>query len=281
MKTIRIGEQIDVGNHLPLVLQAGPCQLESREHALMLATDIAAIAERLEIPYIFKASFDKANRSSLGGRRGLGLEQGLAVLQEIRETVGCPVLTDVHTEAQCEPVAEAVDMLQIPAFLCRQTDFVLAVGRAAAAHHRAVNVKKGQFLAPWDMKNVVEKLESVGCERIALVERGVSFGYGNLIVDPRSLYEMAKTGYPVVMDATHAVQMPGALGNATGGKREYVPIVARAAIGIGIAMLFMEVHDDPDNAASDGPNTVRLDRLEEMLTGFKALDAVAKQYPVQ
>ncbi|MCF7983330.1 MAG: 3-deoxy-8-phosphooctulonate synthase [Thiohalocapsa sp.] len=280
MKHIRIGDDIVVGNDLPFALQAGPCQIESREHALMLATEISGTAEQLGIPYIFKASFDKANRSSLGGRRGIGLAAGLSVLQEIREAIGCPVLTDVHTEAQCEPVAEAVDMLQIPAFLCRQTDFVLAVGRAAARYGRAVNVKKGQFMAPWDMNNVVEKLESTGCERITLVERGVSFGYGNLIVDPRSFYEMAKTGYPVVMDATHAVQMPGALGNATGGKREYVPVVARAAIGVGIAMLFMEVHDDPDNAASDGPNSVRLDRLADMLAGFQALDTVAKRYPI-
>ena len=276
MKHIRIFNDLIIGNDLPFALQAGPCQIESRQHALMLAREIAAITAELGIPYIFKASFDKANRTSLGGRRGVGLEQGLAILAEVRETVGCPVLTDVHTEAQCRPVAEVVDMLQIPAFLCRQTDFVLAVGTAAAEYGRTVNVKKGQFLAPWDMQNVVEKLESTGCDKIALVERGVTFGYGNLVVDPRSLYEMAKTGYPVVMDATHAVQMPGALGNASGGKREYVPVIARAAIGVGIAMLFMEVHDDPDNAASDGPNSVRVDKFQDMLMSFKALDAAAK-----
>jgi 2-dehydro-3-deoxyphosphooctonate aldolase (KDO 8-P synthase) len=279
MKHIQISEHITIGNDLPFALQAGPCQIESREHALMLAHEIAAIAAQIGVPYIFKASFDKANRSSLGGKRGVGLEQGLAILAEIRETVGCPVLTDVHTEAQCRPVAEVVDMLQIPAFLCRQTDFVLAVGAAAAEFGRTVNVKKGQFLAPWDMQNVVEKLESTGCDKLALVERGVTFGYGNLIVDPRSLYEMAKTGYPVVMDATHAVQLPGALGNASGGKREYVPVIARAAIGVGIAMLFMEVHDDPDHAASDGPNSVRLDQLITLLNGLAMLDKARKLLP--
>ncbi|KAA6187319.1 3-deoxy-8-phosphooctulonate synthase [Thiohalocapsa marina] len=276
MKHIQITDQIRIGNDLPLVLQAGPCQIESREHALMLAREIAAIAADLGIPYIFKASFDKANRSSLGGRRGVGLAQGLEILVAVRDSVGCPVLTDVHTEAQCRPVAEVVDMLQIPAFLCRQTDFVLAVGAAAAEYGRAVNVKKGQFLAPWDMRNVVDKLESTGCNKLALVERGVTFGYGNLVVDPRSLYEMAKTGYPVVMDATHAVQMPGALGNASGGKREYVPVIARAAVGVGIGALFLEVHDDPDNAASDGPNSVRLDQLPALLRTLKAIDRAAK-----
>lgn len=276
MKHIQITDQIHIGNDLPLVLQAGPCQIESREHALMLAREIATIAADLGIPYIFKASFDKANRSSLSGRRGVGLAQGLEILAEVRDSVGCPVLTDVHTEAQCRPVAAVVDMLQIPAFLCRQTDFVLAVGAAAAEYGRAVNVKKGQFLAPWDMRNVVDKLESTGCNKLALVERGVTFGYGNLVVDPRSLYEMAKTGYPVVMDATHAVQMPGALGNASGGKREYVPVIARAAVGVGIGALFLEVHDDPDKAASDGPNAVCLDQLPALLRTLKAIDRAAK-----
>jgi 2-dehydro-3-deoxyphosphooctonate aldolase (KDO 8-P synthase) len=276
MQEIPVFQGITLGNERPFLLQSGPCQIESREHALMLAGEIAAICARLGVPYVFKASFDKANRSSLAGRRGVGLEQGLAILAEIRETVGCPVLTDVHTEAQCRPVAEVVDMLQIPAFLCRQTDFVVAVGEAAAAFDRTVNVKKGQFLAPWDMANVVTKIESTGCRKIALVERGVTFGYGNLVVDPRSLYEMAKTGYPVIMDATHAVQMPGALGNASGGKREYVPVIARAAVGVGVAGLFMEVHDDPDNAASDGPNSVRLDQLQELLEGLVSLDRARK-----
>ncbi len=275
-KHIAVADGITLGNDLPFVLQAGPCQIESREHALMLALEVSDICARLDMPYVFKASFDKANRSSLGGRRGVGLEQGLAILAEIRETLGCPVLTDVHTEAQCRPVAEVVDMLQIPAFLCRQTDFVLAVGEAAAASDLTVNVKKGQFLAPWDMANVVAKIESTGCRKMALVERGVSFGYGNLVVDPRSLYEMAKTGYPVVMDATHAVQMPGALGNASGGKREHVPVIARAAVGVGVAALFMEVHDDPDTAASDGPNSVRLDALGGLLAELLALDRARK-----
>ncbi len=275
-KHITVADGITLGNDRPFVLQSGPCQIESRAHALMLAREISAICAALGIPYIFKASFDKANRSSLSGRRGVGLEQGLAVLAEIRESVGCPVLTDVHTEAQCRRVAEVVDMLQIPAFLCRQTDFVLAVGEAAAEFGRTVNVKKGQFLAPWDMANVVAKLESTGCTKMALVERGVTFGYGNLIVDPRSLYEMAKTGYPVVMDATHAVQMPGALGTASGGKREYVPVIARAAVGVGVAGLFLEVHDDPDNAASDGPNSVPLEALRDLLTALLALDRARK-----
>jgi 2-dehydro-3-deoxyphosphooctonate aldolase (KDO 8-P synthase) len=275
-KHIAVTDTVTLGNDLPFALQSGPCQIESREHALMLAGEISAICAEIGIPYIFKASFDKANRSSLAGRRGVGLAQGLAILAEIRETVGCPVLTDVHTEAQCRPVAEVADMLQIPAFLCRQTDFVVAVGEAAAASGRTVNVKKGQFLAPWDMANVVAKLESAGCTRLALVERGVTFGYGNLVVDPRSLYEMAKTGYPVIMDATHAVQMPGALGNASGGKREYVPVIARAAVGVGAAGLFMEVHDDPENAASDGPNSVRLDALKDLLMELLALDRARK-----
>jgi 2-dehydro-3-deoxyphosphooctonate aldolase (KDO 8-P synthase) len=275
-KHIAVTDGITLGNDLPLVLQCGPCQIESREHGLMLAREISVVCAGLGIPYIFKASFDKANRSSLSGRRGVGLEQGLAILAEIRETVGCPVLTDVHTDAQCRPAAEVVDMLQIPAFLCRQTDFVLSVGAAAAEFDRTVNVKKGQFLAPWDMANVVTKIESTGCRKIALVERGVTFGYGNLVVDPRSLYEMARTGYPVVMDATHAVQMPGALGSASGGKREYVPVIARAAVGVGIAALFMEVHDDPENAASDGPNSVRLDALRDLLAELGALDRVRK-----
>ncbi len=276
MQQIRVFDGVTLGNDLPFVLQSGPCQIESREHAMMLAGEVSAICSDLGIPYVFKASFDKANRSSLSGRRGVGLEQGLAVLAEVRETVGCPVLTDVHTEAQCRPVAEVVDMLQIPAFLCRQTDFVLAVGEAAAEYGRTVNVKKGQFLAPWDMANVVSKIESTGCKRMALVERGATFGYGNLVVDPRSLYEMAKTGYPVIMDATHAVQMPGALGNASGGKREYVPVIASAAIGVGVGGLFMEVHEDPDNAASDGPNSVRLDALRGLLKALRALDRTRK-----
>jgi 2-dehydro-3-deoxyphosphooctonate aldolase (KDO 8-P synthase) len=276
LKHISVAAGVTLGNDLPFVLQSGPCQIESREHALMLAREVSGICAELGIAYVFKASFDKANRTSLGGRRGVGLEQGLAILAEIRDTVGCPVLTDVHTEDQCRPVAEVVDMLQIPAFLCRQTDFVLAVGAAAAAFGRTVNVKKGQFLAPWDMANIVAKLESTGCNKLALVERGVTFGYGNLVVDPRSLYEMAKTGYPVVMDATHAVQMPGALGNASGGKREYVPVIARAAVGVGVAALFMEVHDDPDNAASDGPNSVRLTDLKPLLAGLMALDRARK-----
>lgn len=275
MKTVTVsapGGDVVIAQDLPFVLIAGPCQLESHDHARMLAERIAAAAEAAGTRWIFKASYDKANRSSLEGRRGLGMEEGLKILGLIREEFGVPVLTDVHGPEQCAPVAEVVDILQIPAFLCRQTDLLLAAGETGAA----VNVKKGQFLAPWDMGNVAEKIASTGNERILLCERGTSFGYNMLVSDFRSLPIMAGTGYPVVMDATHSVQMPGGQGKSTGGKREYVEPLARAALAVGAAAVFMETHEDPDNAPSDGPNMVPVEDLGRILKGLKAIDALTK-----
>ncbi|WHZ37742.1 3-deoxy-8-phosphooctulonate synthase [Sagittula sp. MA-2] len=275
MKTVTVsasGGDVAIAQDRPFVLIAGPCQLESHDHARMLAERIAAAAEAADTRWIFKASYDKANRSSLEGRRGLGMEEGLKILGLIREEFGVPVLTDVHGPEQCAPVAEVVDILQIPAFLCRQTDLLLAAGETG----RAVNVKKGQFLAPWDMGNVAEKIASTGNERILLCERGTSFGYNMLVSDFRSLPIMAGTGYPVVMDATHSVQMPGGQGKSTGGKREYVEPLARAALAVGAAAVFMETHEDPDNAPSDGPNMVPVEDLGRILKGLKAIDALTK-----
>ncbi|MAZ21356.1 3-deoxy-8-phosphooctulonate synthase [Roseovarius sp.] len=275
MKTVTVsasGGDVAIAQDRPFVLIAGPCQLESHDHARMLAERIAAAAEAAGTRWIFKASYDKANRSSLEGRRGLGMEEGLKILGLIREEFGVPVLTDVHGPEQCVPVAEVVDILQIPAFLCRQTDLLLAAGETGAA----VNVKKGQFLAPWDMGNVAEKIASTGNERILLCERGTSFGYNMLVSDFRSLPIMAGTGYPVVMDATHSVQMPGGQGKSTGGKREYVEPLARAALAVGAAAVFMETHEDPDNAPSDGPNMVPVEDLGRILKGLKAIDALTK-----
>ncbi|MDK2971471.1 MAG: 2-dehydro-3-deoxyphosphooctonate aldolase synthase [Candidatus Sumerlaeota bacterium] len=262
-----------MGGANPLVLIAGPCVIESREHALEMAERIARIAQRLSIPLIFKASYDKANRSSSQSYRGPGLERGLAILGEVRSSVGCPVLTDVHTEEQAAVAASVVDVLQLPAFLCRQTDFVQACGRTG----KPVAVKKGQFLAPEDMTNVVEKLREVGCNDILLTERGASFGYRNLVSDFRSLAIMqALTGLPVCFDATHSVQQPGGLGTASGGKREFVPLLARAACAVGINVLFLEVHDRPEQALSDGPNMVPLTDLEALLKVCLALDAAVR-----
>jgi len=275
MKTVTVsasGGDVAIAQDRPFVLIAGPCQLESHDHARMLAERIAAAAEAADTRWIFKASYDKANRSSLEGRRGLGMEEGLKILGLIREEFGVPVLTDVHGPEQCAPVAEVVDVLQIPAFLCRQTDLLLAAGETG----RAINVKKGQFLAPWDMGNVAEKIASTGNERILLCERGTSFGYNMLVSDFRSLPIMAGTGYPVVMDATHSVQMPGGQGKSTGGKREYVEPLARAALAVGAAAVFMETHEDPDNAPSDGPNMVPVEDLGRILKGLKAIDALTK-----
>lgn len=275
MKTVTVsasGGDVAIAQDRPFVLIAGPCQLESHDHARMLAERIAAAAEAAGTLWIFKASYDKANRSSLEGRRGLGMEEGLKILGLIREEFGVPVLTDVHGPEQCGPVAEVVDILQIPAFLCRQTDLLLAAGETG----RAINVKKGQFLAPWDMGNVAEKIASTGNERILLCERGTSFGYNMLVSDFRSLPIMAGTGYPVVMDATHSVQMPGGQGKSTGGKREYVEPLARAALAVGAAAVFMETHEDPDNAPSDGPNMVPVEDLGRILKGLKAIDALTK-----
>lgn len=263
---------LNIANTLPFTLIAGPCQMESRNHALEVCGRVKEITDRLGISFIFKTSFDKANRSSITGKRGLGLAAALPVFEEVKKAYGCPVLTDVHEREHCAEVANVVDVLQIPAFLCRQTDLLVA----AAATGRAVNVKKGQFLAPWDVKNIVDKLEAVGCKNILLTERGASFGYNTLVVDMRSLPIMAATGYPVVFDATHAVQQPGGLGGASGGQREFVPVLARAAVAVGVAAVFMETHPDPDNAPSDGPCMMRLDEMEPLLARLKALDALVK-----
>jgi 2-dehydro-3-deoxyphosphooctonate aldolase (KDO 8-P synthase) len=256
----------------PLALICGPCQIESRDHALMLAGRIAAIARAAGMPLVFKASYDKANRTSLGGARGVGIEAGLAILAEIRDTLGVPVITDVHTEAQCAQAGAVVDMLQIPAFLCRQTDLLIA----AAQTGRAINVKKGQFLAPWDMANVAAKIADSGNTRITLCERGASFGYNTLVTDFRGLPIMARTGYPVVFDATHSVQQPGGQGNSSGGQREFAPVLARAAVAVGVDGIFIEAHDDPDRAPSDGPNMLPLDWLERLLPELRALDENAR-----
>jgi 2-dehydro-3-deoxyphosphooctonate aldolase (KDO 8-P synthase) len=271
---IRIGN-IDIGNDLPFVLIAGPCQIESQEHALDTAGQILEICRSLDIKLIYKSSFDKANRSSIGTKRGLGLDQGLSILHKVKFEYDIPVLTDIHESYQAKIVADAlIDVIQIPAFLCRQTDLLLAAGDTGCA----VNVKKGQFLAPHDMKNVAAKIASTGNERIMLCERGYTHGYNNLVVDMRSLPIMASTGYPVVFDATHSVQQPGGMGTTSGGDREMIPYLARAAVATGcVSTVFMETHEDPDHAPSDGPNMVRLDRLRETLEPMKEIDAVVKR----
>ncbi|PIG93899.1 3-deoxy-8-phosphooctulonate synthase [Gloeocapsopsis sp. IPPAS B-1203] len=257
----QITNNISIGDNCPLTLIGGPCVIESGDFTLFMAEQIAKVCDRLGISFIFKSSFDKANRTSINSFRGQNLETGLQILQRVKEEVGVPVLTDIHESYQAAIVAEVVDVLQIPAFLCRQTDLLLA----AAATGKVVNVKKGQFLGPWDMKNVVRKLESGGTKRILLTERGTSFGYNTLVVDFRSLPQMREFGYPVVFDATHSVQMPGGQGDKSGGQRQFVPYLARAAAAIGIDALFMEVHENPDNAPSDGPNMIPLAELESVL----------------
>ncbi|WP_408904100.1 3-deoxy-8-phosphooctulonate synthase [Pseudoroseomonas cervicalis] len=261
------------GQDLPLAVIAGPCQLESRQHALEMASALKEIAARVGFGLVYKTSFDKANRTSATAQRGLGLEKSLPIFAEIRESLGLPVLTDVHNAEQCAPVAEAVDILQIPAFLCRQTDLLLA----AAATGRVVNVKKGQFLAPWDMANVVDKLTGAGNANVLLTDRGTSFGYNTLVSDFRGLPVMARTGAPVVFDATHSVQQPGGLGGSSGGQREFVPVLARAAVAVGVAGLFIETHENPDKAPSDGPNMVPLRQFEGLLSELVALDRLSKQ----
>jgi 2-dehydro-3-deoxyphosphooctonate aldolase (KDO 8-P synthase) len=268
---VRVGP-VTFGSDLPFALIAGPCQLETLDHALMIAERLKAICGRLGIGLVFKSSYDKANRSSHRTGRGLGIEAGLRMLEAVRDRTGLPVLTDVHTEAQAEAAGEVVDVLQIPAFLCRQTDLLLAAG----ATGRAVNVKKGQFLAPWDMEHVAAKIASTGNDRILLCERGTSFGYNTLVADMRSLPVMAATGWPVVMDATHSVQQPGGRGTTSGGQREFAPVMARAALAVGVAGVFIETHQDPDHAPSDGPNMIPLDQMERLLTHLAALDRVAK-----
>ncbi|MDP5335227.1 MAG: 3-deoxy-8-phosphooctulonate synthase [Paracoccaceae bacterium] len=276
MKTVSIGS-LSVSNDAPLTVIAGPCQLQSADHAMMIAARMQAICAAAGAQYIFKASFDKANRTSVAGQRGLGLDEGLRVLQQVKTSLGLPVLTDVHTEAQCAPVAEVCDVLQIPAFLCRQTDLLLAAGETGAV----INVKKGQFLAPWDMPNVIAKIESTGNNRILLTERGTSFGYNTLVTDMRALPQMAASGYPVVMDATHSVQQPGGKGGSSGGQREFAPVMARAAVSLGIAAVFIETHEDPDNAPSDGPNMIPLDRMEALIASLMAFDRLAKADPIR
>jgi 2-dehydro-3-deoxyphosphooctonate aldolase (KDO 8-P synthase) len=276
MKQVEIGK-IVVGNDRPLTLIAGPCQLETRDHAHMIAGRMAEICDRAGAQYVFKASFDKANRTSLKGKRGTGIAEGLEILQSVRDSFGCPVLTDIHTEAQCAEVAQVADILQIPAFLCRQTDLLLAAGQTGAV----INVKKGQFLAPWDMPNVVAKIESTGNTRILLTERGTSFGYNTLVADMRALPQMMQTGYPVVMDATHSVQQPGGQGGSSGGQREFAPVMARAAVSLGIGAVFIETHEDPDTAPSDGPNMIPLDRMEALVQGLMQFDHLAKADPIR
>jgi len=263
---------IRIGNDLPLVLLAGPCVIEGEAFTLRAAETISTIARRCNVPLIFKSSFDKANRTSKDGFRGPGLDEGLRILQKVKDEFGLPLVTDVHEVEQARAAADVVDVLQTPAFLCRQTDFIQAV----AACGKPVNIKKGQFLAPWDMQHVLEKARAVGNEDIMLCERGASFGYNNLVSDMRSLMVMREFGAPVVFDATHSVQQPGGLGGATGGNREYVPGLSRAAVAVGVAALFMEVHPDPDHALSDGPNSLATDDLEALLEKLKRLDTVAK-----
>jgi 2-dehydro-3-deoxyphosphooctonate aldolase (KDO 8-P synthase) len=265
-----------VGNDRPLTVIAGPCQLESEDHAQMIAGKMKEACAAAGAQYIFKASYDKANRTSLSGKRGLGIDQGLKVLQSVGKALDVPVLTDVHTEAQCAIAADAVDVLQIPAFLCRQTDILLAAGNTGAA----VNVKKGQWLAPWEMGNIVDKIKSTGNEKIMLTERGTAFGYNTLVTDMRGLPQMAQTGYPVVMDATHAVASPGGKGTSSGGQREFAPVLARAAVSIGVAAVFIETHEDPDNAPSDGPNMIYLDQMPDLIATLMKFDALAKQHPM-
>ena len=270
MKQVTIGN-VSVGPMDKLALIAGPCQIEGLDHTLRHAEAIIKAADKANMGVIYKSSFDKANRTSAGAQRGVGLEEGIEILSRVKAEFGCPVLTDIHNEAQCAPVAEVVDVLQIPAFLCRQTDLLLA----AAATGAVINVKKGQFLAPWDMKHVAAKIAGAGNERILLTERGTSFGYNTLVSDMRSLPQMAQTGYPVIFDATHSVQQPGGLGGASGGQREFVPVLARAAVAVGVSGLFIETHEDPDNAPSDGPNMVPLFELEALLCRLSAIAETA------
>ena len=273
--SFQIGK-LEIGQDRPFTLIAGPCQIESRDHAVEMADALSTLCRELDIGLIYKSSYDKANRSSVNAVRGVGMEMGLDILASIRERFDIPVLTDVHAAEQCAVAAEAVDVLQIPAFLCRQTDLLLAAGETG----RAINVKKGQFLAPWDMANVAAKLASTGNERIMLCDRGTSFGYNTLVSDMRGLPIMAQTGYPVVFDATHSVQQPGGLGASTGGQREFVEPLARAALSIGVAAVFIETHQDPDHAPSDGPTMVPLSEMRALLTRLKAFDALAKSYSV-
>jgi 2-dehydro-3-deoxyphosphooctonate aldolase (KDO 8-P synthase) len=267
-------DNIKIANNLPLVLIAGPCQMESKEHALYMAKAIKDIADSHSMSLIFKTSFDKANRTSIGAKRGIGIEASIPIFAQIKEEIGCPILTDVHSPEQCNIIAKVVDILQIPAFLCRQTDLLIT----AANTGKIINIKKGQFLAPWDVKNIISKIELSGNEQILLTERGVSFGYNTLINDMRGLEIMKETGYPVVFDATHSVQQPGGLGNQSGGQRQFIKPLARAATSIGIAALFIETHDNPDIAPSDGSCMLHIDDLNQLLMEIKQFDNVAKKF---
>lgn len=271
MKLVEIAN-LRIGAGKPLAVIAGPCVIESRESALRHASLLKEAADRAGVPYIFKSSYDKANRSSASSFRGPGLEQGLEILAEVKRKVGVPILTDVHESAQVAAVQQVADVLQIPAFLCRQTDFVVAVAKSG----KVINVKKGQFLAPWDIANVLDKILSTGNDRVLLTERGVSFGYNNLVSDMRSLVWMRELGYPVIFDATHSLQLPGGLGHASGGERRYIPALARAAVAAGVDALFLEVHEDPDRALSDGPNSLPLKDFEKLIGTVKQIDEMVK-----
>lgn len=273
--SITVGD-LTIGNGLPLVLIAGPCAMESQNHALDMAGALKEMTDKLGMGLIYKTSFDKANRTSATSPRGMGLDKALPVFEAVKKQIGCPVLTDVHDAGQCAEAATVVDVLQIPAFLCRQTDLLLAAGETGAA----INVKKGQFLAPWDMQNVVDKIKSTGNQRVMVCERGASFGYNTLVSDMRALPELAKTGCPVVFDATHSVQQPGGQGATSGGQREFAPVLARAAVAVGVAAVFMETHEDPDSAPSDGPNMIHLTDMPAVLETLAAFDRLAKAHPV-
>jgi 2-dehydro-3-deoxyphosphooctonate aldolase (KDO 8-P synthase) len=271
-RVVSVGS-LEVGNRLPFTLIAGPCQIESRAHALEVSGALREVSVSAGVPIIYKSSFDKANRTSVSAARGIGIGDGLGILAEVRETTGLPTLTDVHAPEQCAVAAQAVDVLQIPAFLCRQTDLLLAAGETG----KPINVKKGQFLAPWDMANVAAKIASTGNHNILLCERGVSFGYNTLVNDFRALPIMAQTGYPVVFDATHSVQQPGGQGTSSGGQREFAPVLARAALAVGVAAVFIETHPDPDRAPSDGPNMIALRDMPALIARLKAFDELAKR----
>ncbi|ARC38077.1 3-deoxy-8-phosphooctulonate synthase [Paracoccus yeei] len=275
MNHVNVGN-VTFGNDLPLAVIAGPCQLETLDHALGIAETMSRACAQAGAGFVFKASYDKANRTSLSGRRGVGMQDGLRMLEEVRARIGCPVLTDVHDIAQARAAGAVVDVIQIPAFLSRQTDLLLAAGETGAV----VNIKKGQFLAPWDMANVAQKVASTGNQGIMLTERGVSFGYNTLVADMRSLPIMARTGWPVIMDATHSVQQPGGQGNSSGGQREFAPVMARAAVSLGVAGVFIETHEDPDNAPSDGPNMIPLEKMPALVASLMRFDALAKAEPV-
>ncbi len=275
-KTIKIGN-FEIGNNLPMAIIAGPCQIESRQHAVDIAGAMVEITKELGVHYIFKASYDKANRTSLKSPRGVGIEEGIKTFDEIKTRYGCPILTDVHERQQCAVVAEYVDMLQIPAFLCRQTDLVIA----AAQTGKVINIKKGQFLAPWDMKNLVMKSVDSGNPNVCLTERGTSFGYNTLVTDMRAFPQMAKdTGCPIIFDATHSVQQPGGLGGCSGGQREFAPVLARAAVAVGVAAVFMETHENPDKALSDGPNSIALKDMKRVIAELMAYDKLTKSFIV-